>query len=206
MAALSCELTSGKGTRKECLFGSGCEGRRADVSGQVNGEHLMRGASSFAAGEVGAVESLGMETRQGEGSPGEMRQVVGDAVGEVTAPCECSSEDFLTWMEELTRSQRQTWDLASSTRSVRTCTYFRAFERRERSVVFAPRIQDQCFRNQTLQRVLSSTNPSHGIYRHPRSPCSQFPSRGGLQAGSGLAAGDRTLGEAAHSCPFLIGI
>lgn len=30
------------------------------------------------------------------------------------------------------------------------------------------------------------------------SPCSQFQSRGGLQAGSGLAAGDRTLGEAAH--------
>lgn len=44
-------------------------------------------------------------------------------VGGVTAPCECSSEDFLTWMwmEELTRSQRQTWDLASSRRSVRSC-------------------------------------------------------------------------------------
>jgi hypothetical protein len=57
-----------------------------------------------------------IETRQGKGSPGEMRQVVGDVVGEVTAPCDCSSEDFLTWMDlELTRSQRQTWDLASST-------------------------------------------------------------------------------------------
>jgi hypothetical protein len=108
-------------------LGLDVKGRRADVSGQVNGEHLMRGASSFA-GEVGEVESLGMETRQGEGSPGEMRQVVGDAVGEVTAPCECSSEDFLTWMEELTRSQRQTWDLASSMRSVRSCTHFRAIE------------------------------------------------------------------------------
>ena len=62
-----------------------------------------------------------IETRQGKGSPGEMRQLVGDVVGEVTAPCECSSEDFLTWMEELTRSQRQTWDLATSTTSVRSC-------------------------------------------------------------------------------------
>lgn len=64
-----------------------------------------------------------METNNGsEGSPGEMRQVVGDAVGEVAAPCDCSPEDFLTWIEELTRSQRQTWDLASLKRSVRSST------------------------------------------------------------------------------------
>lgn len=97
------------------------KGRRADVSGQVIGERLLRGSSSFAEVRVSGGVSL-METRQGKGSPGEMRQVVGDVVGEVTAPCDCSSEDFLTWMDlELTRSQRQTWDLASSTRSVRSC-------------------------------------------------------------------------------------
>jgi hypothetical protein len=76
----------------------------------------MRGASSFKlrGGEVGGgVSGNRDETRQ-RGSPGEMRQVVGGAVGMAAAPCECSSEDFLTWMEELTRSQRQTWDLASS--------------------------------------------------------------------------------------------
>jgi hypothetical protein len=42
-----------------------------------------------------------------------MRQVDGDAVGEVAAPCERSPEDFLTWIEKLRRSQRQTWDLAA---------------------------------------------------------------------------------------------
>lgn len=39
---------------------------------------------------------------------------------------------------------------------------------------------------------------SHGIYVLTYAPCSQFQSRGGLQTDSGLAAGDRTLGEAAR--------
>ena len=143
-------------------MGLDVKGRRADVSGQANGEHLMRGASSFAEVKW-AVESLGTETRQGKGSPGEMRQVVGDAVGEIAAPCECSSEDFLTWIEELTRSQRQTWDLASSTRSVRTCNAG-AVERRVMKGVFSrccfpPGVHDTTTR--LLRQRVSTFTRSH---------------------------------------------
>lgn len=40
---------------------------------------------------------------------------------------------------------------------------------------------------------------SHGVYKPHVLHVSRFQSRGGLQAGSGLAAGNKTLGEAARS-------